>query len=218
MTEWPVLASLPPHEIQQIMSAGRRRRFARGETLFHYGDPADCLHLLDSGRVAVRVLTPQGEQAILTVLGPGTAFGELALIDGHSLRTASVTAIQACETIVVQKVQFERLRATYPGVDRFLLASLSAQIARLSDQLLEVLFVPIKLRIMRRLLALGDEFEGVIPLTQEDIALMAGTTRPTVNEILRDFERSGAISIGRGRIEVVDRRQLDRRLARAQLA
>ncbi len=100
-------------------------------------------------------------------------------------------------------------------MDRFLLASLAAQVARLSDHLLEVLFVPTRLRIMRCVLSLGAEFGGVVPLTQEDIALMSGTTRPTVNETLREFERSGAIRIGRGQIEVLEPDQLARRLERA---
>ncbi len=76
MTQWPVLAGLSAPEQDEVLRAGRRRRFAKGEVIFHHGDPADSLHLLDSGRVAVRVLTPQGEQAILNVLGTGAVFGE----------------------------------------------------------------------------------------------------------------------------------------------
>jgi CRP-like cAMP-binding protein len=81
MTEWPVFASMSVEDRNQLLRAGRRRRFDKGETILHYGDPADSLHLLAMGRVAVLVLTPQGDQAILTVLGPGKVFGELALID-----------------------------------------------------------------------------------------------------------------------------------------
>ena len=76
-----MLSSLSPADRDRVLQAGRRRHFARGETLFHYGDRADAVHLLDRGRVAVRVLTPQGDQVILNVLGPGQVFGELALID-----------------------------------------------------------------------------------------------------------------------------------------
>src|SRR5664279_332182 len=71
MTDWPVLAGLPAAERERILQTGRRCRFARGETLFHHGDPADALYLLASGRVAVRVATPHGDQTILSVLGPG---------------------------------------------------------------------------------------------------------------------------------------------------
>jgi CRP/FNR family cyclic AMP-dependent transcriptional regulator len=213
VTQWPVFESLAADEVARILRAGRRRKFARGETLFHHGDPADALHLLDVGYVAIRVLTPQGDQAILSVLGPGSAFGELSLIGDNTERTATATAIGACETIALHRAQFDQLRASNPTIDRFLLASLSAQVARLSDHLLEMLFSPTKLRVMRRVLLLAETFGGVIPLTQEDIALMSGTTRPTVNETLREFERNGAIRIGRGRIEVIDREQLARRLA-----
>ncbi len=216
MTEWGVLASLAPQERDNILRAGRRRRFARGEVLFHYGDPADTLHLIDRGRVAVRVLTPNGDQAILTVLGPGKVFGELALIDARARRTATITAVQACETIALHRTQFELLRSRHPEVDRFLIASLAAQVARLSEHLLELLFTPTPLRVVRRLLILGDEFaDGVIPLTQEDLALMSGTTRPTVNEVLRDLEQSGTIRIGRARLEILDRAALTRRVNRS---
>jgi CRP/FNR family transcriptional regulator, cyclic AMP receptor protein len=53
MTEWPVLASLSAVEREELLRACRRRRFAKGEVVFHQGDPGDSLHLLDVGRVAV---------------------------------------------------------------------------------------------------------------------------------------------------------------------
>lgn len=215
MPEWALLAGLPAEEREQVLRAGHRRRFSGGEIVFHEGDPADALHLLMSGRVAVRVMTPNGDQALLTVLRPGQAFGELALLGEETHRTATVSALEACETLALNRAQFARLRARNPSVDKVLLAALSAQVARLSEHLLEVLFVPARARILRRLLALADEPDGsgdvVVRLTQEDLARMAGTTRSTVNEVLRDAERSGAVRIGRKKIEVVDRRYLLRR-------
>jgi CRP/FNR family transcriptional regulator, cyclic AMP receptor protein len=212
MTDWEVLSGLPPVDRDRIIKAGRRRRYARGETILHAGDPGDALHLIASGRVAVRVLTPNGEQAILAVLGPGKVFGELALLLEHGHRTASITALEPCETIVLHKAQFDQLRARYPAVDRFLLAALSAQVARLSEHLLEMLFVPARARILRRLLVLAKEFEGgLVHITQEDLALMSGTTRSTVNEVLREAEQAGSIRLGRGRVEVLDRARLARR-------
>ena len=149
MVEWPVLAGLTPDQRDQLLRAGRRRRFAKGETLCHQGDPADSLHLLAVGRVAVRVMTPQGDQAILNVLGPGQVFGELALIKSDARRTATITALEACETIALRKTQFDALRAQHPEVDQFLLASLAAQVDRLSEHLLEVLFSPTPRRVLR---------------------------------------------------------------------
>ena len=101
-------------------------------------------------------------------------------------------------------------------MDRFLVASLAAHVARLSEHLLEMLFVPTHLRVIRRLLVLAEEFANApIPVTQEELGLMSGTTRPTVNEVLRDLERQGAVRLSRGRIMVLDAPGLQRRLDRA---
>jgi CRP/FNR family transcriptional regulator, cyclic AMP receptor protein len=213
MTEWPILASLSAAERQELLRAGRRRRFAKGEILFHHGDPADALHLLVTGRVTVRVLTPQGDQAILAILGPGKVVGELALIDERARRTATVTALQPCETIVLRRSQFQKLREQHPQVDTFLLAALAAQVDRLSEHLVQMLYSPAQQRVMQRLLALAEEFgEGPISVTQEELALMAGTTRPTVNEVLRELEKIAWIRLGRGRIELLERSRLARRV------
>ena len=89
---------------------------------------------------------------------------------------------------------------------------MSGQIARLSEHLLELLFVPARARILRRLLMLAEmSGDGVVRLTQEDLARMSGTTRATVNEVLREAQKTGALRIGRRRIEVVDRRGLAHR-------
>ena len=72
------------------------------------------------------------------MLGPGRVFGELALIDPQARRTATITAMQACETIALHRTQFEQLRTQHPEVDRFLLATLAAQVNRLSEHLLAV--------------------------------------------------------------------------------
>ena len=207
-----MLAGVPPDERDRVLSAGRRRRFSAGETVFHEGAPADTFHLLISGLVAVRVTTPQGDQAVLTVLAPGQAFGELALLGEDGRRTATVSALEPSETVALGRADFHRLRARNPSVDSVLLSALSGQIARLSEHLLELLFVPAKARILRRLLTLTDvSDDGVVRLTQEDLARMSGTTRATVNEVLRDAEKAGALRIGRRRIEVTDKTWLEHR-------
>src|SRR3954464_1502674 len=101
--EWGLLSSLPDEDRQQIVSAARHRSFARGEVLVHEGDPADSLHLISSGRVAVRVSTPSGERATLNILSPGDYFGELSLVrrGGDHSRSATVVALEPTETLVI---------------------------------------------------------------------------------------------------------------------
>ena len=100
-------------------------------------------------------------------------------------------------------------------MERFIVDLLAQQVVRLNEQLLEALYVPVDKRILRRLLALRDicgvEDGVALPFTQEDLASMAGTTRPTANRVLTRLRDDGLIELGRGRITVVDRAALEHR-------
>jgi CRP-like cAMP-binding protein len=216
--KWALLDGVPEDDVQQLLSIARRRKFARGEVVFHEHDPADTLHLIDKGRFAVRVATPLGDTAILAVLGPGQMFGELALLgDDEERRSATVAALEASETRSVHRIDFERLRERNPGTSNVIVAILSGQMRRLSRHLVEALYVSAEKRVLRRLLEVaeiyGDEDGGevMVPLTQEDLAGLAGTSRATVNRVLRDEEARGTVKLGRGRTTVLDVETLTRR-------
>jgi CRP/FNR family transcriptional regulator, cyclic AMP receptor protein len=216
--KWALLDGVPEDDVQQLLSIARRRKFARGEVVFHEHDPADTLHLIDKGRFAVRVATPLGDTAILAVLGPGQMFGELALLgDDAERRSATVAALEASETRSVHRIDFERLRERNPGTSNVIVAILSGQMRRLSRHLVEALYVSAEKRVLRRLLEVaeiyGDEEGGevMVPLTQEDLAGLAGTSRATVNRVLRDEEARGTVKLGRGRTTVIDVETLTRR-------
>ncbi|HEX7167792.1 MAG TPA: Crp/Fnr family transcriptional regulator [Acidimicrobiales bacterium] len=214
---WSILDGLPEDDRRRVLSATRRRRFGRREVLFHEGDPGDTVHLIDRGRVAVRVTTPLGDVATLNVRGPGDVIGELALIDPASRRMASVMALEATETLALHRDEFDELRSRHPSVDRFLVAILAREVQRLSSLLAEALYVPVDTRVLRRLLALSEVYatDGQqpveIPLTQEELGSLAGTSRATVNRVLGEAETAGAIEVRRGRIVVLDLTRLNRR-------
>ena len=213
--EWPLLEGIPEEPRRRVLAAGRLRRFARGEVIFHEADPGDSLHLIAKGRVAVRVTTPVGEVATLAVLGPGDFFGELALL-GPGSRTATVTALEKTETISIHRDVFETLKNEHPSVETFLTGVLGAQVRRLSGQVLEALYVPADKRVLRRLWELaklyGEGADGtVIPLTQEDLASVAGTSRATVNRVLGQATDAGFVEVSRGKIAVLDGATLEKR-------
>ena len=103
----PYLAVLSEEDRRELLRIARRRRFARNEVVFHEGDPADTLHLLDRGHVGVRTTTPLGDVALLSVLGPGEAFGEMALID-QSPRNATVVALRRLRDDLLAPDEFRR--------------------------------------------------------------------------------------------------------------
>lgn len=200
-----------------MLSTARRRRYGRREILFHEGDPGDTLHLIDSGRVAVRITTPLGDVATLAVLGPGDVMGELALVGGGGRRSATAMALEKTETLALHRDEFEELRRKHPSVQALLVAALAAQVDRLSGLLVEALYVPADKRVTRRLVDLSEVYaegssDGVeIAVTQEDLASLAGTSRATANRVVGELEQAGALAVSRGRITVVDAAVLARR-------
>lgn len=214
--EWPLLRGVPAEDARRVLAAAKRRTFARNEVLFHEGDPADTIHLIGKGRVAARITTPQGHMATLEVIGPGDFVGELALLRTDSIRSATVIALEPTETISIRKTDFDELRRQHPSVTDVLIQILAKRVRDLSGQLVEALFVAADVRVLRRLLALGTVYGDtqspvVVPLTQEDLAGLAGTTRATVNRVLRAEQQRGTVQLGRGKITVVDPGALARR-------
>ena len=211
---WRLLEDLPEADVQRLVSVSRRRRFDRNEVVFHRDDPADSLHLIEKGRVAVRVSTPLGDTVTIAVRGPGWSFGEMALV-GASRRTATVAALDHTETLAVYKDDFEQLRREHPSVDRLLFAFLVGEVRLLEERLLEALYVPVERRVLRRLRRADREGRRrqplEVPLTQEELAELAGTTRSTINRILRDEAKRGTIKLERGRTIVLDREEIARR-------
>ena len=163
--EWKILEGVPEADVQRVLDMARRRTFRKGEVVFHEGDPGDTLHLVRSGRFAVKVSTQYADEAILAVLRSGDIFGELALLSPDAPRSATVTALEAGETMSVHQLDFGRLRREQPGVGDVLISVLSAQVRRLSRHLLEALYTPADTRVRRRVLELVDIYtdEDTVP-------------------------------------------------------
>jgi CRP-like cAMP-binding protein len=211
---WRLTTGVPDEEVARLIAVARRRRFARHEVVFHRDDPADSLHLVVKGRFAVRIMTPLGETVTVAVRGPGDSFGEMALVAEGQRRSATVAALEDAETFAVYVTDFIRLQAEHPSVDKVLIAFLAEEVRRQNERLLEALYVPVERRVLRRLAELSALYEGdvaVVPLTQEELAEMAGTTRATVNLVLRAEQERGTVELHRGKTVVLDRDELVRR-------
>jgi len=208
VTQWPILQMLAAEEARGVLAAARRRSFARGEIVFHREDPADTMHLVRSGCLAARVTTPVGSVAMLHLIGPGECFGELALIRSGHVRSATVEALTASETYTITRADLNQLRRLHPEIDGYLLELVGDRLAHLTDRLVEALYTPAPRRVRHLLDALADRYrdpdgDAVIPLTQDDLAGLAGTSRLTVNRVLQDMRRHGQVELQRGRIRIM---------------
>lgn len=173
----------------------RIRRFRRGETIFHQGDPGDSLFILEGGSVKIVLPSPEGEEgAIIATLGRGDFFGELALLDGAP-HSATAVAMEPTQALVLGRSTFEQLVDQEPGLRKALFAGLVAELRRLTGHVEELHFLDLPGRLASRLARLAREADpdasGEVrlnwPYTQSDLAGMIGGTRQTVNRLLNDL-------------------------------
>jgi CRP-like cAMP-binding protein len=216
----PLFRDLEAADLAMIAASVRTRHYRRGEVIFHQGDPGDALHIMLSGRVKVSSPSDTGVEAILATLRPDEFFGALALLDGAP-RSASATAVEATETLVLPRDRFRKLIDEVPAIRDHVLAELAGEIRRLTTHVEELHFLDIAGRLAARLARLaveqgaqpGAETRLDGPITQGELAAMVGSTRQSVNKILGWFVDDGLIRVERDAIVVVDLEGL-RRAAR----
>lgn len=218
LVQWRLLADVPEDDVRLLLSVARRRKFARGEVVFHEDDPGDSLHLIAAGHFSITTMTPLGDRVWLAVRGPGDTFGEMALTRPAARRTATVTALEKAETFAVYGPEFERLRVQHRAIDAVLISMLAQTVENLNARLLEALYLSTEQRLLRRLCELADAYasdgEIVIPLTQEEVAEFVGATRATVNQLLREEQERGTVELARGQTRIRDLDELSRRARR----
>jgi CRP-like cAMP-binding protein len=126
-----------------------------------------------------------------------------------------VVALEPTETVTLSRAVFEEARRLHPELVDVVNQLLAATIERLSQALLEAMYLGVDERVARRLVELAEIYRTgavrvVVPITQDDLAGMAGTTRPTANLVLGRLADAGAVRLERGRIEVTDLASLRR--------
>ena len=204
-----LFASVPEPDRTRFIKACEPRRFSAGDVVFNEGDEGDSLYLVARGRAIVRSTTSEGDSLAFDVVGPGEVLGLLGMVRPEHRRTATVVALDDCTMRVMTLPVFDELRRRYPSCERALAILMADHVERLSQQLLEAHYVPVVQRIARRVMrvaAMADEVAPgtVLPLTQQDVADLAGAARPTTNQALKKLEATGSIRLQRGQLEIVD--------------
>jgi CRP-like cAMP-binding protein len=209
--EWRLLASLTPPEQRLVLARTHRHRYAKGETLFHEGDLAETIHLIQEGRVVARRTTPQGDVVTYAVLGPGEAFGEMAMLAEDHRRSSTIVAVEPAVTLTLRFDEFRRLCQEHPAVQGLLVQMLAQRVERLSTHLVDALHLPADRRVLRTLIDLSGHYADsartgavTLPLTQVEVAELSGASRPTTNRYLRRLEADGLVRLNRGHVAILD--------------
>jgi len=216
-----LFAHVDAEGLRALASQMRRRRFRRGEVIFHQDDVGDSLQVVISGSVKIVLPSEEGEEAIIASLQPGEFFGELALLDGAP-RSTTATAIEPTETLSLPREQFLRLLADDPQIVQALLHVLASELRRLTGHVGELHFLDLAGRLAMRLVRLARDVDPTAtgrvelnwPFTQSDLAAMIGGTRQSVNRVLSELVDAGHLTIERDALIINDLEELELRSGR----
>jgi CRP/FNR family cyclic AMP-dependent transcriptional regulator len=194
-----LFSGLSDQQLDALLHGSRTRFFSKGTVVVHEGELGQALFIVQSGSLKVYLNDDEGKEVVLSTLGPGEYFGELALID-HAARSASIAALEPSELVQVPKEAFQELLRQHPEVVHMVLRNLVGQVRRLSDNIRTLALLDVFGRIVRLLTSLGTEdAQGrliITPkLTQREIANRVGSSREMVSRILKDLVIGGYITI-----------------------
>jgi CRP/FNR family cyclic AMP-dependent transcriptional regulator len=192
-------------EIDDLTALAQIRKLEKDNTVFHAGDPADAVFVVASGRIKVVITSSDGKEFILTVLGAGQVFGEMALLESAP-RSASVVTLSAVEVLVINRADFQRLLESSPRISLRLMAILSRRLRRANSKMESLAYMDVAGRLARYLLdlardhgqRLGNGWVVVRRPTHSDIAHSIGTSRETVSRLINEFEEGfGLVNKGK---------------------
>ena len=205
------LSALSDAERADLRAAGRVRRFAKGETVFHEGDDPGGVIAILSGRAKVSASGLGGREVVLRFAGTGELLGELAAIVGRP-RTATITALELLETVAIRTGEFQRFVEQHPRVAPLVFERLALLLADADRQLVDFATRDVTARIAGRLLELADttgEPAGggvriTLPLSQDELGAWAGASREAVARSLHLLRELGWIETRRREITVLN--------------
>lgn len=218
-----VFSDLPERLSAELFCKAPLHRLKTGQRLFSAGDPGAGCYRLEQGLIKVLVSSPQGEDRIFSILGPGSIVGELSMIDGLP-RSATIVALQDCVFRFVSRETFDQCVQSRPEVCQSFLAALALRLRETNDALAASTFLSVKGRVARALLDLADSLGkktaagGItIPykISQGDLAAMAGVARENVSRTMSEWRRRNLVTQSADAYCLKDRTALEQEMSYA---
>src|SRR5438128_4153120 len=214
-----IFADLPEEDMRALTTVTKRRAFRAGEVIFHRDDPGQVLYIIKDGKVKICIISPDGQEVSLAVLGKGEYFGEFALLDGLP-RSTDAIALEKVECYTLQRSDFHNAILKNPKIAIQVLESLTKRL-RSTDQMVEdLIFLDVYGRVAKKLLELAETHsvpveDGLridVRLTQQELASMVGASRESVNKVVGYFMDKKIISTDKHRITIHRPNDLKRRI------
>ena len=197
----PLFEVLKEDDLEAIARVTITRSYDKDQVIILAEEEGDALFIIATGQVKVSIVSEDGREVILSLLGEGAVFGELSLLDGKP-RSANVVATQDTELYMVRRADFLQLIYKVPQIAVGLLAELAARLRKTDRKIEGLALLDVTSRISETLLQLADEQGSETELgvtletrpTHQQLASMSGTTRETVSRVLKRLEGQGYIS------------------------
>lgn len=206
----PLFSQLPDEDLLAFAALTRERTYPKGSVIVFEDDPGDTLYLVAGGQVKVVLIGEDGREVILSVLGEGSFFGEMALLDDQP-RSAHVIAMDDSILLLLRRDDFQARLRQSPAVAISLLAELSGRLRLADEKIGALVLLDVNGRVAALLLRLAQDEEGdriTKKLTHHTIAQMIGSSRETVSRTMRNLVDRGIIQVSRKEIVLLNRRAL----------
>lgn len=197
-----LFSKLDARIIDRLSACMLSRTFKRGMTIFTKGDESTNLFAVGSGTVRISVPSVDGRAAVFNLLEAGDIFGEIALLDGQP-RTADAVAVTDCNLFTIERRDFLPLVANNAELSFKLIEVLCARLRHTTEQVEDILFLNLPMRLAKTLLRLGER-SGASParitITQRELGHLIGMSRESTNKQLREWEQKKWLRIDRGEV------------------
>ena len=199
----------------QILSEFERgswiRAVDKGETLFHQYDEANAVYLVQSGCISIFLSTADGRELVINEMYPGDCFGELSLITRQT-RSTGAMGREYSRLIVIPNDVFQSGLELAPELKTRILETTAARLRESSERESALAFMDSNARIARVLIMLEHHSggDGVVEITQEELAGHVGVTRQTVAKTLSVWRESGWVETGRGSIHIINHEEIQK--------
>jgi len=198
----PIFSELSDEDIASLAHLALRKRYPKDTVVFFENEEGDFFFTILEGRIKVTILGDDGREVILSVLGPGDFFGEMALLDNEP-RSATAIAVEESELLSLHRNDFQTVLNDNRSITSALIRVLSARLRRANHQISTLALLDVYGRVARVIVDMAREEgrrlkDGRIAFrraTHQEIANRIGTTRETVTRMLKDLERQGLIHI-----------------------
>lgn len=196
---------LAEKDLTAIASFLETKTFARGEPVFHSGERSQGVWIVRSGMLELAAGSGS-RKIVVQILYPGSVDGDIQLLLGMPL-PYSARAVADSQCLFISSQAFDRLLAQHPTIARRWLTSVAARVSSGQARLIGMLGRSLPEQAAR--LLLDEEQAGRVPLPQRTLAAMLGVRRPSLNKVLKSFEKRGAIEVGYAEIRISDRAKLE---------